>query len=266
LIVKSLGFVLQATIVADTYDKFIFVYICSIRMHLQRFFMFLGWVAVVPVALTLASVGNAQAAAPFRFSPAGAQLDGDPILDIAIGDNIPLNFDVFIDINYIQDNIASGTHLTEVRFDGPTKMSWDPSEWIPTGFSSVVNWSQTCANWPAGSPCPLIYAKDSGYIGEYIPTVTQNPNPADFFIGTIQGVTVRPELWPGNGVRDFSLDLSSLSFDGRSQPVSYYQEVEVQQVPGPLPLLGVGAAFGCSRKLRKRIKRSTTPEIMSAIG
>jgi hypothetical protein len=28
-------------------------------------------------------------------------------------------------------------------------------------------------------------------------------------------------------------------------------------VPGPLPLLGIGAAFGMSRKLRKRIKGST---------
>jgi hypothetical protein len=27
-------------------------------------------------------------------------------------------------------------------------------------------------------------------------------------------------------------------------------------VPGPLPLLGVAAAFGCSRKLRKRIKQA----------
>jgi hypothetical protein len=38
------------------------------------------------------------------------------------------------------------------------------------------------------------------------------------------------------------------------------------QVPTPLPLLGVGAAFGYSRKLRKRIKTSKTPEVMSAIG
>jgi hypothetical protein len=37
-------------------------------------------------------------------------------------------------------------------------------------------------------------------------------------------------------------------------------------VPGPLPLLGVGAAFGYSRKLRKRIKTSKTPEVLSAIG
>ena len=37
-------------------------------------------------------------------------------------------------------------------------------------------------------------------------------------------------------------------------------------VPGPLPLLGVGAAFGFSRKLRKRIKTSKSPEVMSALG
>ena len=40
----------------------------------------------------------------------------------------------------------------------------------------------------------------------------------------------------------------------------------VNPVPGPLPLLGVGAAIGFSRKLRKRIKGSKTPEVISAIG
>jgi hypothetical protein len=41
---------------------------------------------------------------------------------------------------------------------------------------------------------------------------------------------------------------------------------KINQVPGPLPLLGVGAAFGFSRNLRKRIKGSTSPEVMSALG
>jgi|694.fasta_scaffold01730_20 hypothetical protein len=35
-------------------------------------------------------------------------------------------------------------------------------------------------------------------------------------------------------------------------------------VPGPLPILGLGAVFGCSRKLRKRIKTSK-PEVISTI-
>ena len=37
-------------------------------------------------------------------------------------------------------------------------------------------------------------------------------------------------------------------------------------VPSPIPLLGAGAAFGYSRKLRKRIKTSKTSEVLSVIG
>ena len=40
----------------------------------------------------------------------------------------------------------------------------------------------------------------------------------------------------------------------------------VNPVPGPLPLLGIGAAFGFSRNLRKRIKVSKSPEVISALG
>ncbi len=39
----------------------------------------------------------------------------------------------------------------------------------------------------------------------------------------------------------------------------------VHAVPGPLPILGLGAAFGYSRKLRKRVKGIKTPEMMSTI-
>ena len=39
----------------------------------------------------------------------------------------------------------------------------------------------------------------------------------------------------------------------------------LEQVPAPLPLVGVGAAFSYSRKLRTRFKTSKTPEIMTAI-
>ncbi|MCP9884258.1 hypothetical protein KBY97_03820 [Synechococcus sp. ATX 2A4] len=44
-------------------------------------------------------------------------------------------------------------------------------------------------------------------------------------------------------------------------PVQYFDNVvaTATHVPGPLPLLGVGAAFGFSRKLRKRIKGSKLP-------
>ena len=32
-----------------------------------------------------------------------------------------------------------------------------------------------------------------------------------------------------------------------------YRQKEVDKVPGPLPILGAGVAFGFSRKLRRRI-------------
>jgi hypothetical protein len=41
---------------------------------------------------------------------------------------------------------------------------------------------------------------------------------------------------------------------------------KMTHTPGPLPLLGVGAAFGFSRNLRKRIKGSKSPGVMSALG
>jgi hypothetical protein len=41
---------------------------------------------------------------------------------------------------------------------------------------------------------------------------------------------------------------------------------DFQQVPGPLPILGIGAAFGFSRKLRKRIKGSGTAVMMTTIS
>jgi hypothetical protein len=40
--------------------------------------------------------------------------------------------------------------------------------------------------------------------------------------------------------------------------VIYGRAVNVDQVPGPLPIFGAGAAFCMSRKLRRRIGASKT--------
>ena len=47
---------------------------------------------------------------------------------------------------------------------------------------------------------------------------------------------------------------------------TYTQTTQTQVVPGPLPILGIGAAFGFSRKLRKRIKGSGAAEMMTTIS
>jgi hypothetical protein len=44
-----------------------------------------------------------------------------------------------------------------------------------------------------------------------------------------------------------------------------YERIRSPQVPGPLPVFGAAAAFGYSRKLRKRIARSKTVPVASAI-
>ena len=48
----------------------------------------------------------------------------------------------------------------------------------------------------------------------------------------------------------------SYSFNGNTQLNSISNNFSADPVPGPLPLLGAGAAFGFSRKLRNRIKAS----------
>jgi len=73
------------------------------------------------------------------------------------------------------------------------------------------------------------------------------------------------------GVADTASTILAFGYSAINAPSVYIDNVSVRvtppsTVPGPLPLLGLGAAFGCSRKLRKRIKTSKTPEVMSAIG
>jgi hypothetical protein len=72
---------------------------------------------------------------------------------------------------------------------------------------------------------------------------------------------------------DLALSLGSASNVPFTQPIYsprvwngtlYYQP---QSVPGPLPILGVAAAFGFSRQLRKRIKRHReTSSVSTSIG
>ena len=59
----------------------------------------------------------------------------------------------------------------------------------------------------------------------------------------------------------FSIADNSATVWGPGDTINWAQATEVTAVPGPLPILGIGAALGFSRKLRKRIanrKLSTT--------
>jgi hypothetical protein len=75
---------------------------------------------------------------------------------------------------------------------------------------------------------------------------------------------------PGNfviGARNGNEGISSnyvYGFSGGGAPATLDLQFgpDIPAVPGPLPILGVAAAFGYSRKLRKRIK-SSRPEVIS---
>jgi hypothetical protein len=73
------------------------------------------------------------------------------------------------------------------------------------------------------------------------------------------------ELYPGVNMNDPPRDVSAatvfteITKGGRFISYTTYA---TEKVPGPLPILGIGAAFGYTRKLQKRIKASK-PEVIS---
>jgi hypothetical protein len=57
--------------------------------------------------------------------------------------------------------------------------------------------------------------------------------------------------------------IGTWTLDGTSESIQVFLGPQAASVPGPLPLLGAGAAFGWSRRLRKRIATplSTPPQV-----
>jgi len=87
---------------------------------------------------------------------------------------------------------------------------------------------------PLYDPYKSTYSIDTTYIlGE------------DFFSSvTFNGKSLQSEGFSVNGL------VGTWTIDGTSESINVY--VGAASVPGPLPLLGVGAAFAWSRRLRKR--------------
>jgi hypothetical protein len=199
-------------------------------------------------------------AAVFTFTPTGSPLDtADTIYDIVLERGQPIRFNLSV------SNI-SGLPLADGNFlDVYYNVFWDSSE-------------LTYQGGPVGLPPPTSLP-ELNYVGKVVANLTsiggfdivfQEGTDRINFVGN----DVNP--WPGDGLSDFKLSLNSAGLrrfkeDTNSIPVTALfdpkvQIVEVQRVPAPLPLLGIGVAFGYTRKLRKRINKSKTPEIMSAIG
>ena len=247
------------------------------RNSFSRSLALLGRALALPFALAITSTGSAHAAS-FEFRPGGAQIDSDVINDFLIGDNQPLNFEIYVDYNDLIVEIfnpslpvADGTNfgtLQAVRFgDGVPGLQWDSVEWIPssvdisaTGSTGATPISTSTSGVPGGNPGSLAF-----FMSKPLNFTTLNER---VFLGTLRGMTQAVETTPGNGIGDLLLSLVEVEVSGvfyaagDSGPnggiIDYgpTQSLSLQQneVPGPLPILGAGSAFGFSRKLRNRIK------------
>ena len=63
-------------------------------------------------------------------------------------------------------------------------------------------------------------------------------------------------LWTLNATNSGAFFNNAITFSGTDLSLTYVYDDGVNPVPGPLPVLGAGAAFGFSRKLRQRIRSS----------
>ncbi|MCP9937133.1 hypothetical protein KBY95_08560 [Cyanobium sp. Aljojuca 7A6] len=79
---------------------------------------------------------------------------------------------------------------------------------------------------------------------------TSGPGPIDTFIDdTFEAVF--SQTFSALGGNDPTADIESFGLRFRQN-----KEFTTSSVPGPLPILGAGAAFGLSRKMRRRIKQA----------
>jgi hypothetical protein len=214
----------------------------------------------------------------FYFTPWGDQLDGDNtpndlhvpdtdlsanpqvinhnIYDIEIGPKTPLDFDLYLYTTAPQYNVGANfltsfefltkVDPTEYKFTRNNLASFAPNPALVNNCTvpdADINSVLTC-NFVA----PLALANNANFLNGVL-------------LGTFQGITVNPGLAPDDGKSDFRLDLSFLRYSNNNDVAGVngqFQDVEVQHVPGPLPILGAAAAFRFCRKARKLSARNKT--------
>lgn len=203
---------------------------------------------LLPITICILGVTGVDAlssqvnAAGIGFLDPGSQRDGDTILDIEIGSNQPLSFNIFADAN---GYIPSNPDAAFIQFDLTTFT--DSDEYF-------------------GAISGLLVFDLSG------PSVQQ--------IGTFNGVTVNPGQKPHDGVVDFGITLTGINlFDSDNnflgtdpasafespsvnafdQPgTQFNQVVELQQVPEPLTILGSATALGVGSLLKRKSSKQKT--------
>lgn len=104
----------------------------------------------------------------------------------------------------------------------------------------------------AGALAVAPYTAEVKFGGNTVYSVSNSPNPLQN-IGLGLPQTYTASFWAVNPTT--LLEFSAFSASASPFTASFqFDDVSVERVPGPLPLLGAVAAFAWSRKLRARIK------------
>jgi len=212
------------------------LFLMTASTFLRKSFNFAA-VATAATAIGLANVSGAQAVTTVADLKA-------PGASFTVTDKTFSNFDNFIGFNDADEvtfNLAAGVH----RFQIQSVNGW----MTPVGLSYTVAVTsgpalitKATANYQTSDPNGMgTFTFTTGQPSTQTGTNTVNSAPLmNTFTPSVTSSTFSTILTPTGGVID--------------QFTSRY--IQTDAVPGPLPILGIGAAFGFSRKLRKRISHS----------
>lgn len=226
------------------------------------FFMKTSRIARAAIAATAISAicafipRPAQALTTFTGSGSGFTIpDGNPtgaFSDIVVADNFPIN-DITVSLNSITHTFIGDLIVTLTHRDTNTTVDLFNRAGVPAsgaGYRSNLNGSYNFNDTFTGD---LWTVADTGGNsssfdipgGDYFPTGAGSSAEVPM-LTTISGLqssgTWRLKISDNEESDEGTLGSWSLNLQG-SSPAS---------VPGPLPLVGAGAAFGWSRRLRKR--------------
>ncbi|WP_143594050.1 hypothetical protein [Synechococcus sp. BO 8801] len=200
--------------------------------------------AVVAAAVTGLSAGSAEAVQTTTCGLAGNLTFGDKtvsnIVCTGVGADTEIRFNNF-DLAYDFGSVI----------DPPTqagKISYTISITDPAFEFAAVGLDSGCI-FPALGGCTV--TKNLSWSGGSTSLVSSNGNPAPVDYLFAAGVT-------SLNVEDIFLATGNSAVSTANNFFSQRPGGGPEPVPGPLPILGAGMAFGLSRRLRSRIKASST--------
>jgi len=127
-------------------------------------------------------------------------------------------------------------------------VSYDHNELVPGLFlesTFIEDLPDEPLTEPCAAPSPLTCI-------DYIITFKEPlPVTNELDLGTLFFLGKNVNEWPGDGFED--IKIVGLNLDANNKVITRFEtEAFEVQVPAPLPLLGVGAAFSAARRLRRK--------------